>query len=77
MNFLKALLLFLKIYRDGFFFSGKSYRDPDGSRWGFYRFNEEKECGLFDIDYSFSKDGSGYFHVHGNDFRMERRKKDE
>jgi hypothetical protein len=70
MNFIKALLTFIRIYRDGFFFSENVHKDPDGSRWGFYRFNYKTESGLYDIDFCFSKKDECYFHVHGNDFRL-------
>ena len=71
-NFLKALVLFVKIYKDGFFMSENSHTEKDGSRWGFYRFNYVTESALFDIDYQFnSPNRKNYFHVHGDDFRLE------
>jgi hypothetical protein len=70
MNFLKALLLFIRMYRDGFYFSENSHISGGGVRWGFYRFNHKYKAAMFDIDYSF--DGiPHYFHVHGDDYRVD------
>lgn len=72
MKFLKAFLLFIRMYRDGFFFSDSTRVDPDGTRWGFYRFNHNDRHAMFDVDFSFIKNRhSYYFHVHGNDSRVE------
>lgn len=56
---------------DGFFFSENTHTDPDGTRWGFYRFNHKEQAALTDIDFSFSKKGPGYSHIHGDDYRFE------
>jgi hypothetical protein len=71
MKFLKALLIFIRMYRDGFYFSENSHEDPNGTRWGFYRFNHVGQPGMFDIDYSFDvADRDGYAHIHGDDYRL-------
>ena len=70
-EFLKAFLTFLHMYRDGFYCSENIHTDRDGTRWGFYRFNEETEYSLFDVDFSLDKKRKGYYHVHGDDFRKE------
>jgi hypothetical protein len=71
LKFIKALLLFLRMYRDGFFFSSNTHIDQNSTRWGFYRFNYKTEYGLFDIDFSFLKKSESYFHLHGDDFRLD------
>jgi hypothetical protein len=70
-KFLQAFLLFFRMYADGFYFSKNTNTSSDGSRWGFYRFNHKMECALFDIDFNFAKDSNSYFHVHGDDVRVE------
>jgi hypothetical protein len=72
MKFLKALLLFIRMYRDGFFFSENSHRGPDGNRWGFYRFNHREVPAMFDIDYEIyaTEENKGYAHIHGDDYRL-------
>jgi len=70
MKFLKALLVLIRMYRDGWFFSASTHVDPDKTRWGFYRFNHRNQAALFDID--FSRNGKGnYTHVHGDEYRFE------
>ena len=72
MKFLNALLTFIRMYRRGFYFSENMHTDADGTYWGFFRFNSKNDNpGLFDIDCSFGKKHRSYFHVHGDDFRME------
>lgn len=78
-KFLKAFLIFLQMYRYGFFFSQNTHRTESRtgrkSHWGFYRFNHRTQASLFDVDFEFGKDHSelsqeGYFHVHGDDVRI-------
>lgn len=69
MNFLKALIIFIRMYRDGFFFSNSPHKDPDGTRWGFYRFNHICQASMFDIDYSFDGKTHNYFHLNGDEYR--------
>jgi hypothetical protein len=49
MNFLKALLLFIRMYRDGFYFSENSHISGGGVRWGFYRFNHKYKAAMFRV----------------------------
>lgn len=71
-KFLKALLLFIRMYRDGFYFSDNTHKDPNGTRWGFYRFNHISQHAMYDIDFEFdSKIRPGYFHLHGDDYRVD------
>jgi hypothetical protein len=71
IKFLKAFFTFVKMYSYGFYFSENTHLDADGTHWGFYRFNEKTEPALFDVDFSFDKKHCGYFHVHGDDFRLD------
>jgi hypothetical protein len=70
MNFIKAFITFLHMYKDGFFCSENAHTDPDGTRWGFYRFNHKYQSALFDIDFSFNWFTPGYAHIHGDDYRI-------
>ena len=74
MNFLKALLYFIRMYRDGFYFSGNETVAKNGNRWGFYRFNHRCQGCMFDVDYDFNG-VNNYFHVHGDDYRADFDKK--
>lgn len=74
MKFLKALLVFVKMYCFGFYFSENTHHSPDGSFWGFYRFNHNKVSGMYDIDFDIRKNGSGYWHVHGDNYRADFKK---
>jgi hypothetical protein len=69
-KFLKALWIFIMMYREGFYFSKLDTYDKDGTHWGFYRFNWKNEHALFDVDFSFNKNKESYFHSRGQDFRM-------
>jgi hypothetical protein len=70
--FLKALWLFIRMYKDGFFFSESRHLDKDGARWGFYRLNFRSHYSMQDIDYNFnSPRDDNYFHIHGDDYRMQ------
>jgi hypothetical protein len=71
MNFISALLIFIRMYLDGFFFSASVHRDPNGTTWGFWRFNNKVKRALFDVDFSFKKDQSGFAYIHGDDYRLE------
>lgn len=69
-KFLKSLLVYLNLYKAGFFFSDNSHKENDNSKWGFYRLNYEKrevkEYSLFDIDFADNMDESllSYYHLH-------------
>jgi hypothetical protein len=70
MNFLKALIVFIHMWQDGFYLGESTHKDKDGTRWGFYCFSHQCRAQMFDIDYSF--DGKhNYFHVHGDDYRAD------
>jgi hypothetical protein len=69
-EFIKALLIFIQLYKDGFFFSDNTHKTDVGERWGFYRFNHKDQSGLFDIDFSIYPDGHGFQHIHGDDYRF-------
>lgn len=70
IRFLKALLVFLMMYRDGFYWSKNMHPNLGGGHWGFYRFNSVDAVCLFDVDLDFDKKRYGYYHVHGDDFRF-------
>ena len=70
MNFFKAFLVFLSAYRHGFFLSKNTHVDGNGGYWGFYRFNHEEMAALFDIDFSYDHNKSGYAHIHGTNSRL-------
>ena len=71
MKFLKAFLVFLRMYRDGFFFSASTHVDSDKTRWGFYRFNHRNQASIFDIDFSRNGKDHNFAHVHGDEYRFE------
>jgi len=71
-KFLKSLLVYLSLYKAGFFFSDNSHKEGDNSLWGFYRLNYEKrnvkEYAIIDIDFADNMDESllAYYHLHTN-----------
>lgn len=72
INFFKALLIFVQMYKYGFFFSDNTHEYYDRSgRWGFYRFNHVHQPAIFDIDFSIGPSEVSYYHVHGDDCRLE------
>lgn len=70
-RFLAALHTFLDMYRYGFHFSEEAYVDDKGTHWGFYRFNQDDNESLFDVDFSIDKEGNGHFHVHGDEVHVD------
>lgn len=74
MRFIKALIIFIRMFNDGFFISENLHNDASG-RWGFYRFNHKQVPALFDIDLSIKGEGINYIHVHGEDCRIDLDKK--
>lgn len=58
-HFLKALWVFILMYREGFYWSKNDHfekpKEYSGkNHWGFYRLNWENEYALADIDFSFN-----------------------
>ena len=72
IKFIKAFLVFLRMYKEGFFFSDNTHYDQHNAHWGFYRFNHKNQAALFDIDFlfGFGKTETSYFHIHGDDYRV-------
>lgn len=70
-KFIKAFVIFIKMYRYGFFFSESGHVEPDGTNWGFYRFNHKNVPAMFDINFLFGPAvGLNFAHLHGDDYRL-------
>ena len=84
IHFFKSLIIFLMMYKEGFWFSKNDHwlkTNAGLEHWGFYRMNWKKEHSIADIDFSIAwfKNKKRwkrpeFFHIHLDHkpgFRME------
>lgn len=71
MKFLRALFLFIQMYRKGFYFNSMAFVDKNKIHHGYYNFNFRDEKTIFQIAFSFEQNGGGYISIRGKFFEVE------